>query len=77
MIYEGDADKAAANARKHGVSFDEVRTVFLDPVAETFDDPDHSTDESRLNTIRSSARQRVLFGSADALSKRRARCLIL
>ncbi|MCL4819262.1 MAG: BrnT family toxin [Vicinamibacteria bacterium] len=28
--FEWDADKAAANARKHGVSFEEAATVFLD-----------------------------------------------
>ena len=38
MIYEWNPDKAAANERKHGVSFDEAKTVYLDPFAETFDD---------------------------------------
>ena len=51
MIYEWDPDKAADNERKHGVSFDEAKTVFLDPFAETFNDPDHSVDERRFMTI--------------------------
>ena len=61
MIYEWDAAKAAANKRKHGVSFEEAQTVFLDPFAETFDDPDHSADERRFITIGASTRQRLLF----------------
>lgn len=61
MIYEWDTQKAADNERKHGVSFDEARTVFLDPLAETFDDPDHSADERRFITIGTSAGERVLF----------------
>ena len=61
MIYEWDADKASANELKHGVSFDEARTVFLDPLAETFDDPDHSADEDRLMTIGMSVQRRLLF----------------
>lgn len=35
MIYEWDPEKAAANERKHGVSFEEAKTVYLDPPAET------------------------------------------
>lgn len=61
MIYEWDADKAAADERKHGVTFDEAQTVFLDPLAETFDDPDHSTDERRFITIGQSTQRRLLF----------------
>jgi uncharacterized DUF497 family protein len=61
VIYEWDATKAADNERRHGVSFDEARTVFRDPLAETFDDPDHSADERRFITIGMSARQRLVF----------------
>jgi len=61
VIYEWDAHKAAANERKHGVSFDEAQTVFLDPLAETFDDPDHSVEEHHFITIGMSAQQRILF----------------
>jgi len=45
--FEWRASKAEANARKHGVSFGEALTVFADPLARIFDDPDHSADESR------------------------------
>jgi uncharacterized protein len=61
VIYEWDPPKATANERKHGVSFDEAKTVFLDPFAETFDDPDHSADERRFITIGMTSGQRLVF----------------
>lgn len=61
MIYRWDPRKAAANLRKHGVSFDEAATVFKDPLALTYPDPDHSADERRSITIGRSVRQRILF----------------
>jgi uncharacterized protein len=61
VIYEWDPLKATANVRKHGVSFEEAASVFLDRAALTFVDPDHSEDEERAITIGRSARRRVLF----------------
>ena len=61
MTYEWDPAKAAANVKKHGVSFEEAASVFLDPSALTFWDPDHSAEEDREITIGRSAQQRVLF----------------
>jgi uncharacterized DUF497 family protein len=61
VIYEWDPEKAAANERKHGVSFEEAKTVYLDPPAETFDDPDHSEHERRFITLGMSTQQRLLF----------------
>ena len=61
MIYEWDPKKAAANRTKHKVSFDEATSVFTDPFAQTFDDPDHSLDEKRFITIGTSSKQRILF----------------
>ena len=46
--FEWDANKAAANQRKHGVSFDEARTIFFDENAKLINDPDHSDDEDRF-----------------------------
>ena len=63
MVYEWDPAKAASNLRRHGVSFAEATSVFLDQAALTFDDPDHSDEEEREITIGISARQRVLFVS--------------
>jgi len=60
MRFEWDREKAAANLKKHGVSFDEAVTVFFDPLSATFDDPDHSEDETRLITVGYSAQNRLL-----------------
>jgi len=60
MRFEWDGSKAASNLEKHGVSFDEAVTVFHDPLAATFEDPDHSEDETRLVTVGYSARRRLL-----------------
>jgi len=59
----GDPAKAKGNFRKHRVSFEEAATLFLDPLAVTYPDPDHSDDEDREITIGHSARQRLLFVS--------------
>jgi uncharacterized DUF497 family protein len=60
MRFEWDAEKAAANLKKHRISFDEAVTVFYDPLAATFGDPDHSDNENRLVTVGYSARTRLL-----------------
>jgi uncharacterized protein len=51
MDFEWDSDKAETNESKHHVSFHEAATVFGDPLAVTFQDPDHSVNESRLITF--------------------------
>ena len=51
MNLDWDAKKASSNVRKHGVSFPEAGTVFGDPMALTFDDPDHSIGERRFLTF--------------------------
>ncbi|MFZ5861452.1 MAG: BrnT family toxin [Nitrospirota bacterium] len=51
MEFEWDERKAAANRKKHGVSFHEAATVFGDPLAITFSDPDHSETEQRSVTF--------------------------
>lgn len=48
MQFEWDDEKAAANETRHGVSFEEAETVFLDPLTRVDDDPDHSAGERRL-----------------------------
>ena len=63
VIYEWDPAKAASNWRKHGVTFAEAASVYLDPGALTFDDPDHSIGELREITIGVSTKQRLLFVS--------------
>ena len=59
-MYQWDPRKAASNLRKHGVGFQEAVTVFHDPLALTYPDPDHSVLEQRSLTFGMSARGRVL-----------------
>jgi len=51
MRFEWDLNKAEINQAKHGIRFDEATTVFGDPLALTFDDPDHSEAEPRYLTF--------------------------
>jgi uncharacterized DUF497 family protein len=60
MQFEWDPKKARANLRKHGVSFDEAATVFLDDLSLTGDDPDHSAGEERYVTFGVSSAGRLL-----------------
>jgi uncharacterized protein len=59
--FEWDPGKAKQNRRKHQVSFEEAATVFGDPLAITYPDPDHSTSEQRFITIGMSTVNRVLI----------------
>jgi uncharacterized DUF497 family protein len=58
--FEWDTGKAAANLRKHGVSFDEAGTVFLDQLALSGPDPDHSVGEPRCITLNTNLAQRFV-----------------
>jgi uncharacterized DUF497 family protein len=60
LRFEWDERKATTNRRKHGVSFEEARTVFLDEDALQIPDPDHSQAEDRFVMLGVSARLRVL-----------------
>ena len=51
MEFEWDPEKAQANEQKHDLTFHEGATVFGDPLAITFPDPDHSVDEERYLTF--------------------------
>ena len=51
LKFECDDVKAQANLAKHGVSFDEAGSVFLDQLAVSGPDPDHSVGESRYITF--------------------------
>ena len=61
--FDWDKDKAVANRKKHGVSFEEAVTVFYDEDAIEFDDPDHSQKEDRFLIIGLSFRAKVLIVS--------------
>ena len=63
MEFEWDPKKATANVQKHDVTFQEAATVFGDPLAITFEDPDHSTEENRFITFGLSLRKRLIVVS--------------
>jgi uncharacterized DUF497 family protein len=58
--FEWDEPKSRANKRKHGVSFEEAQTVFLDENAVRFFDPDHSAAEDRFLMLGISFQLRTL-----------------
>jgi uncharacterized DUF497 family protein len=59
--FEWDPAKAKQNLLKHRVSFSEAATVFGDPLALTFADPDHSISEERFITVGTSSAGRILI----------------
>jgi len=61
MEFEWDWSKATANLKKHGVSFEEARTVFDNPLAVIFDDEAHAVDEQRELIIGHSQQNRLLL----------------
>lgn len=61
--FEWDPKKADENLKKHEVAFAEAITVFGDPLARIFDDPDHSDDERREIIIGYSTKSRLLLVS--------------
>jgi uncharacterized DUF497 family protein len=63
LHFEWDSRKAAANLRKHGVSFDEASTAFHDILARIFADEDHSEDERREIIVGHSVTGRLLLAS--------------
>lgn len=63
MGFEWDAEKAVANLARHGVSFEEAKTVFDNPLYVDFYDPDHSFDEHRYIIIGESQQRRLLIVS--------------
>lgn len=70
MIFEWDEKKTVANEKKHGVSFHEASTVFGDPLAITFNDPDHSSQEERYLTFGLSQSNKLLVVSHTQRSDR-------
>lgn len=60
LKFEWDETKAASNVSKHGVPFEDAVSVFGDPLALTFPDPDHSVGEKRMLTFGVSREDRLL-----------------
>ena len=62
-IFDWDPPKAAANLKKHRVSFPEATSVFGDPLSITISDADHSDSEARFVDLGLSHRGRLLVVS--------------
>jgi uncharacterized DUF497 family protein len=60
LQFEWDENKARANEKKHGVSFEEARTAFFDERARVIEDPDHSEEEERFILLGLSSTLRLL-----------------
>ncbi|CCI20543.1 conserved hypothetical protein [Microcystis aeruginosa PCC 9807] len=63
MQFEWNKNKAVNNLSKHGVSFEEAKTIFDDPLYVDFYDPDHSEGEERYLIVGESDRGRLLIVS--------------
>jgi uncharacterized DUF497 family protein len=59
--FEWDAAKAASNKKKHGVSFEEARSIFYDEFAVQFFDDDHAASEDRFLILGQSDEARLLM----------------
>ena len=60
LVFEWDESKNRANRKKHGVSFEEARSAFLDENARVMPDPEHSDEEDRFVLLGLSASLRIL-----------------
>jgi uncharacterized DUF497 family protein len=63
MEFKGDENKAEENFIKHGVSFQEAKTIFDDPLRATGYDGPHSGDEIRWRSIGYSNNNRLIVVS--------------
>lgn len=60
MDFERDREKARANQRKHGVTFEDAIEVFADEHSSAVRDPDHSIDEERFVIFGRTSTERFL-----------------
>jgi uncharacterized DUF497 family protein len=60
LEFEWDDDKAYSNSNKHGVTFEEAKTVFGDKLAMTKFDEEHSSEEERYVILGESGQLRLL-----------------
>ena len=63
MTFEWDEEKDESNCKKHGIGFDEAKTVFNDPRSITRHDEQHSEDEDRYLDLGLSAMGRLIVVS--------------
>lgn len=60
LKFDWDSNKNVLNQKKHGVSFEEAKTVFADELGRLIPDPDHSDGEERFILMGVSACSRLL-----------------
>ena len=60
LKFEWDKKKDESKPKKHGVTFEEVHTVFYDEYAIQFFDPEHSEDEDRFIFLGTSFKSKTL-----------------
>ena len=60
LNFQWDRAKAAANLRKHGISFEDAGSAFGDPLSISIPDPDHSESEERLVLLGMTQRHRLV-----------------
>lgn len=60
LKFEWDENKNAINKKKHGLSFEEAKTVFYDDNAMVIDDPEHSEQEERFIILGTSNKANLL-----------------
>ncbi len=60
LRFEWDPAKAAANLKKHGVGFEEAKSVFADEQAKIIADPQHSESEDRFILLGLSTKLKLL-----------------
>ena len=61
LYFEWDLNKNASNQKKHGISFEEAKTVFSDSFARLIADPDHSQEEDRFILLGTSIESNLLI----------------
>jgi uncharacterized protein len=61
MRFEWDDNKNRSNFKKHGVWFEEAKTIWVDLESAEYFDPEHSSNEDRFIRIGHSTRSRILL----------------
>jgi len=61
LKFEWDTKKDKSNSKKHGVTFEEAKTVFFDEYAIQFFDPDHSEGEDRFILLGTSFKSKTII----------------
>jgi len=61
LRFEWEPRKASANLKKHGISFEEAKSVFYDESSKLISDPEHSEDEDRFILLGASHSLRVIL----------------